>query len=304
MEATQEKRRNNKQQSALRPLLESLIDYAGLFPPAGLAMEAAVQNYARYKAGPYAWMLGRFVVPVSRLAEFENAREAIGAPSGWPLSALVADTSSELPMVHAFNARNAGQVTIDALELKAANLEDIQKLREKVLDGITAYIEIPVNENLASLLSATRVAGLRAKIRTGGLTAELFPQAFVIARFLHECHASGVAFKATAGLHHPLRCVKAFTYEPDSPSGKMHGFLNVFLAAVLARKGAAVAVLEKLLLEEDSHALQFSADGLQWRDEHLTVTDIQDARKAFAVAFGSCSFEEPISDLQALELLP
>ena len=41
--------------SAIRALLTGSIDYAGLFPPAGLDMASAVENYARYRAGPDAW---------------------------------------------------------------------------------------------------------------------------------------------------------------------------------------------------------------------------------------------------------
>ena len=37
--------------SAIRALLTESIDYAGLFPPAGLDMASAVENYARYRAG-------------------------------------------------------------------------------------------------------------------------------------------------------------------------------------------------------------------------------------------------------------
>ena len=75
--------------TALHALLDSLIDYAGLFPPAGLGMHAAVERYARYKTGPYSWMLGRFVVPIARIAEFEEAWRNLGKPEGWQLSGLV-----------------------------------------------------------------------------------------------------------------------------------------------------------------------------------------------------------------------
>ena len=66
-----------------RPLLRwGLIDYAGLFPPAALAMDDAVGRYARPTgAGRDAWMLGRFIVPASRLGEFEQRR---GVAAGRP----------------------------------------------------------------------------------------------------------------------------------------------------------------------------------------------------------------------------
>lgn len=285
--------------TALYALLDSLIDYAGLFPPAGLDMRTAVANYARYKTGPHAWMLGRFIVPVARLDEFEAAWSTADEPTGWQLSALVADPTAEIPHVHEFNATYAGEMQIDAVELKASTVAQI-----KALPGLTGYVEVPSANDPTELIAEMKHENLRAKIRTGGVTADLFPQAPAIARFLRACAAVNLPFKATAGLHHPVRCVKPFTYEPQSPQGSMHGFLNLFLAAGFARKGFAALFLEQLLLEEDPSAFRFDASGMQWRDASLSTDEMTDLRANFAIAFGSCSFDEPISDLQAIGLLP
>jgi hypothetical protein len=249
-------------------------------------------------------MLGRYVIPVARLAEFEQAWHAVGEPAGWQLSALVAKPESELPAVSDFNAKHAGKLKIDALELKASTTEDIEKIASGIPTSTFGYVEIPVAQDPAPLIAAIQASGLRAKIRTGGLTADMFPEAGAIARFVQECSEAGVAFKATAGLHHPVRCAMPFTYEPDSASGKMHGFLNVFLAAAFARRRMSVEFLERFLLEENAHEFKFVGDGMQWRGETLSTAEIESSRKDLAIAFGSCSFEEPISDLQSLGLLP
>ena len=285
--------------TALRALLESLIDYAGLFPPADLEMRTAVQNYARYKTGPHAWMLGRFIVPAGRLQEFESAWKSAGEPSGWKLSALVANREKELDILREFNKRYAGGLVIDAVELKAAKATEIQ-----ALPGFTGYVEVPSAKNPTVLIAQMAHEDLRAKIRTGGLTADMFPHASAVARFLRACAGAHIPFKATAGLHHPVRCNKPFTYASDSPRGVMHGFLNVFLAAAFARKGYAALFLEQLLSEENAGAFKFSDGEFQWRDARLSTDEIAEMRANFAIAFGSCSFEEPISDLQALGLLP
>jgi hypothetical protein len=60
---------------SMRALLSRLIDYAGLFPPAKLDMATTISNYARYREGDDAWMLGRLIVPASRLDEFEEAAQ-------------------------------------------------------------------------------------------------------------------------------------------------------------------------------------------------------------------------------------
>lgn len=54
---------------ARHALLGRLIDHAPLFPPASLPLDEALAEHERARAGEDAWLLGRFVVPASRLAE-------------------------------------------------------------------------------------------------------------------------------------------------------------------------------------------------------------------------------------------
>jgi len=136
--------------------------------------------------------------------------------------------------------------------------------------------------------------GLRAKIRTGGVTNDAFPPAARIAHFINRCAERGVPFKATAGLHHPIRCVKPLTYEPDAPTGTMHGFVNVFMAAALPQYA------ETIVMEADARAFEFGDDAASWRGHSVTTEAIARVRSEFAISFGSCSFEEPIADLKEL----
>lgn len=287
--------------TALHILLDSLIDYAGLFPPASLSMHPAVENYARYKSGPHAWMLGRFVLPVSQLMDFEHAWQDAGSPAGWQLSALVANPAADLRLIADFNTRHAGALKIDAIEAKASKPENIDRIA--LATTMETYVEVPLTPALPAMLAEIKEQGLRAKVRTGGVTEELFPPASAIAGFLRDCADAGLPFKATAGLHHPVRCVKPFTYERNSPSGKMHGFLNVFLAAAFARKGLSAQELEQLLLDEQPAEFEFNGEGVIWRGHRLDNSSIENTRANFAIAFGSCSFEEPIADMQNLGLL-
>ena len=110
-------------------------------------------------------------------------------------------------------------------------------------------------------------------------------------------------FKATAGLHHPLRCDRPLTYSADAPSGEMFGFLNVFIAAIFARKGVAAIELEPLLLAESAQDIRFTGGNIEWRGHIATEREITAARRDFAISFGSCSFEEPVEDLKSLGLL-
>jgi hypothetical protein len=164
---------------------------------------------------------------------------------------------------------------------------------------VTAYFEITD----LSLIPVLRDSAARAKIRTGGITPEAFPSPAHIAKFLKACADRNVFFKATAGLHHPLRCHRPLTYSTEGPSGWMFGFLNVFLAAVLAHNGFRAQVVEAILMEESPAAFSFGEDSITWAGHQMTANEIADARRRFAISFGSCSFEEPVAELKALNLI-
>lgn len=296
-------------------LLRNLIDYAGLFPPASLAMASAVTNYDAYLRSPYAWMLGRFIVPVARLDEFDTALRGL-ADSGarkesqWSLSALMgADVAEDVERVQEFNARTvSGQQDpqrdrkIVSVEAKVGNATDIAQLSAVIPSELETYFEVPL-PNASECISAIAAAGCRAKIRTGGETADKFPSPEIVVEFIRLCAAANLPLKATAGLHHPLRSVHRLTCQPDSPSGIMHGFLNLFLAAAFIRAGLEAQQAVELLREESADTFQFNSEGVDWRGHKLGVSDLILARREFAISFGSCSFTEPIDDLKSLHLL-
>jgi hypothetical protein len=282
-------------------LLKSLIDYAGLFPPSGLSMSDAVANYDRYRVSPDSWALGRFIVPAARLAEFETWFVANRTP--WHLSALLGQNLTEdIQSINEFNARHQHVAVVDTAEAKATSPIEVQALRRLVPDSIILYLEIPAAEDPKTLIEAIGAAHSRAKIRTGGLTQEMFPPVEQILKFLESCISENVAFKATAGLHHPVRCLKPLTYEKDSPTGTMHGFLNVFLAAAFLLDGMATTDLKALLLEDDPSSFALEEAAITWRGRRLSQSRLLESR-ALASSFGSCSFEEPMEDLLTLNLL-
>ncbi len=297
---------------SLRALLTGLIDYAGLFPPAGLAMLPAVKNYADYRQGADAWALGRFIVPSARLDEFEGAAAAHlpqeGDTTAWLISMLGGvDPGHDAELVFAFNERHAvasaGRAVIDALEIKATDAGTITRLVRSAPDHVRVFVEIPVTEDPAPLLAAIHDAGASAKIRTGGVTEGAFPSSDDVARFIHTAAELGVPFKATAGLHHPLQGEYRLTYEPGSPIAPMFGFLNIFMAAALARQGAEAKVLRKVLEDGETTGFRFGRSGATWSDRRVETNEIAAMRAEFAVSFGSCSFTEPMDDLRSLDIL-
>jgi hypothetical protein len=291
---------------SLRVLLSETIDYAGLFPPSQLSMPEAVINYATYKNSNYNWMLGRFIVPLGRLNEFyESAREFISrdAKSAWRISVVAGeDVFDTIRQIEDFNATTPAGVVCDAIELKAASGSKIENTVGALPRDITAYFELPLDDKLDDMISALAFSGQRAKIRTGGVTPDAFPTSREIIRFVRTCLAANVPFKATAGLHHPLRCFKPLTYAPDAPQGTMHGFLNLFIMVGFAREGFRTIVLEDLMEEEFEEVFEFDENGVRWHEHHLTVQQLESAR-AGIISFGSCSFDEPIADLREFGLL-
>jgi hypothetical protein len=298
--------------SALRVLLRESIDYAGLFPPAGLAMGQAVANYASYRIGPHAWALGRFVVPAGRLAELEQALGGFlprFSPSDrWRLAVLLgSDPLRDLETIGEFNCphvgNGAGMATVDVIEAKADGPEAVGQLLSRVPSDLQPYVEIPATHDPAPLATAVARGGGRLKVRTGGITADAFPAAADLVRFLRAARDVRVPFKATAGLHHPLRAEYRLTYEPGSACGTMFGFLNLFLAAAFMGAGLDDAAAERLLEERDPTAFRFDADGVEWRGHRLDLDRIRRTRESAIISFGSCSFTEPIDDLHSLGLL-
>ncbi len=292
---------------SIRVLLAEIIDYAGLFPPSQAEMSEAVLNYATYRASNFSWMLGRFVVPAARLDEFLESASDFVARGGdpWRLAVVAGEDINEtLRKIADFNATNAPSIVCDVLEVKANTISKIENTVTAIPENVTAYFEIATGDVFVDLVMALAMHEQRAKIRTGGVTREDFPTSREIIRFVRTCQAANVPFKATAGLHHPLRCFKPLTYAADAPQGAMHGFLNMLLMTGFARESFRVGVLEEIMEEEFEEVFTFRENGVTWRGEHfLSNGHLERLRLKGMNAFGSCSFDEPVEDLQALGIL-
>lgn len=296
---------------ARRLLLEGLVDYAGLFPPAALSMADAVERYHEYRAGANAWALGKFVVPVARLVEFETALASLRGATPWQLALTAgADFASDIEVIEAFARRFASRAVVSAIEVKAATPAAVEaiaagaaQLSASIPDRFDVYVEVPIAADPSPLIESIASHGLRAKVRTGGVEAGAFPDAGQLARFVRICVARCVTFKATAGLHHALRGSYKLTYDPASDHGTMFGFLNVFVAALFAREGLDNTALRSLLEERDATGFSFSSAGVTWRGHTVSAAAVRSARTDSAVSFGSCSFTEPVADLSSLGLL-
>jgi hypothetical protein len=293
-------------QGAVRALLGELIDDAGLFPPAQLGMADALAAHARGEASAHFWMLGRFVVPASRLAELLEALDH--APDPLPLSLIVdGNPAEDLAAIAAAMRAHGGRIAVETVEGKAS-LDELARAYDAAgfVERPDLYVEVALDDPIAleaSLLGLSRArAGNRpeacAKIRCGGLSAEAVPAPAIIARFMGLARELDVPFKATAGLHHPIRG------HNDAAGFTMHGFLNVAGAAVLGWTHRLDALsLETILADEDAGHFHLTAQRFAWRSLAADPDQIGVARGFALRSYGSCSFDEPVDDLVALGML-
>jgi hypothetical protein len=295
---------------APRILFEGIVDYAGLYPPAALPMASAVRNYAHYRGGGAAWVLGRFVCPADALELFSQTADPLlprdfGAIP-WRLALIGSgDVAADMQAIAEFNERHRVcfdevAAVVDAYEVRAATLEQIAQLDADIPRDILTYIEVPLGANAPSLIAAIANAGRRVKLRTGGVTVDAFPDRGALVSALAACVANDVPAKATAGLHHLLHGRYPVTYDVSSPTGDMFGFLNVFLSAALLATGGTTNDAMRLLDEHDSTTFELNDHSIAWHDgqavHHFDRALLQRVRDSVLVSFGSCSFTEPVDE--------
>ncbi|MEO5579344.1 MAG: hypothetical protein ABIR58_01705 [Gemmatimonadaceae bacterium] len=299
--------------SSLRTFLSGIIDYAGLFPPAKVSMEAAVANYAEYRSGDDRDLLGRFIVPAGRIEEFSNAARHVlprGADANpWQISAIVTgDSQTARKSLLEFNCSHwrgsdLGHATVDSVEIRVGDNAGIAAAKTIFPDSLKIFCEITSGPGVDSLVDAIAETGVLAKIRTGGTTPEVFPSSTDVIRFISLCHQRRVRFKATAGLHHPLRASYPLTYESGSPRGPMFGYLNVFLAAAFIHSGFSDDIALGVLEASDAARIRFDDDRAEWNGHRIAADGLASARSDLALSFGSCSFTEPVDEARQLGFL-
>jgi hypothetical protein len=269
-------------------LFDALVDDAGLFPPEELSMRDALRRHRADVADGVGVLSGRFVCPASRLEELSAE---LDGGDHIRLALIVS------PFDDAAVAEAAGRVAADP-RIELAGLEGPLPPGGPVPagslpGGVPAYAEIPVTgaplEALAKLAASNGRVG--AKIRCGGLRADLFPTAQQLGHLVHACAERAVAFKATAGLHHAVR------YRDEATGFEHHGYLNLLVAASRAAAGSEAAAVAAALELADADALAAEARAVQG-DPGLTA-----ATRRLFVSYGSCSTSEPVDDLRTLGLI-
>lgn len=299
--------------ASLRSFLSGIIDYAGLFPPAELDMRSAVRNYAEYRVSGDRDLLGRFVLPSSRLGEFaEAARGMLERGAGsvpWCLSVLVGDDLAEARRAMLeftsshMSTSDAGHALCDAVEMRARDEQQMIEAVKAFPRPLHQFFEISLEPGFERMLEVVGGRRASAKLRTGGVTPDSFPSSETTVRFVAACNELGLPFKATAGLHHPLCGTYPLTYAPRAPRATMYGYINLFLASAFIRKGIAEGEAREILEDSSADAFSFRELGVSWRGNDLNRDDLRMTRSRLFLSFGSCSFREPVDEARALGLV-
>ncbi|MFC4003585.1 hypothetical protein ACFS2C_17445 [Prauserella oleivorans] len=277
--------------SRLPVFARGLCDDAAVFPPGLAPLADAVPAHREHRAGSYGELVGPLVLAAPALAELgtligdgDRLDLAVTAPAGPDQVTAAVEQARALPVdIVAFEVAVPAEMTVPdfvgALGRACA-----------AAPGATVYVEVPRDERRPEVIAAIAASGHKAKFRTGGVKAELYPDERELAAAIAAVVEANVPFKATAGLHHALR-------NTDPKTGfEQHGFLNLLLATDAALGGAGEADLVGVLSERDGDTVAAAVRGLG--DERAAA-----ARRAF-VSFGTCSITEPLDELVELALVP
>ncbi|GAA0459802.1 hypothetical protein Ade02nite_13900 [Paractinoplanes deccanensis] len=256
-------------------MFERLFDDAALFPPGDAPMDVAV---AAHRARGSA-LVGPFVVTARHLDAVAVQLEKEGPPLELALIAAADDLPAAAGKVGKTEGLRLAAVETPVAAGAAQALAAVRVARDVLPPDVPVAVEIPRTDARDDVLDALAGTGCRAKLRTGGIRADLFPPAQELAATIRACADRGIAFKCTAGLHHAIR-------HTDPATGfHHHGFLNVLLAA------AHPTDAEAHLRRTDTEAIVADVRGCET------------ARRSFT-SFGTCSVAEPVDDLIGLGLLP
>lgn len=289
----------------------ALIDYAGLFPPASLDMEAAVSAYRRHTTSPQRWIAGRFLCRASQLTQLAlvATRSFVPGDRPWEVSVVFDLAPGEsAALASDFHTEMEPAMSVAAAEAKPvdATADAVNSLLDAVSSitpDVVPFVEVDRSASLtgqteiiAHTLKARNMVG-GAKLRCGGASAEMFPTTTEVAEFIVATAENRLPFKMTAGLHQPIR---HFDVELGV---EVHGFVNLLMATALAWSGADTTTVEEAVDEDGNEAFSISVAFASWRSHEFSGPSLRRMRTSGFVAYGSCDFDEPVKELEQLGLV-
>ena len=287
---------------SLRTFMEGLIDYAGLFPPAELPLNEAINEYILQLKSENSKMLSRFIIHTSKLENldqfiplFEDVgplRLSVLGGGGNSNEEYLKNIKKNIEDIDNYRQKHQKKIEINVIECKMPSNSPSRETMEKASkllnnSGLTHYHEFTqlpyVDMNYSTevdesswdqeiiptvqIISKIKNAGI--KLRCGGVVKEAFPTVEQIAAMIQACVIAEVPMKFTAGLHHPIR---HFAEEYDE---YMHGFINTFGAGIFAttfpkpknsqEKYRMFILLSHMIDDQNSENFSFTNDSLIWK---------------------------------------
>lgn len=293
--------------ASFKNFMTGLIDYAGIFPPAGLDIETAATNYAGYLAGEDGWMVGRCIVPAAQLHLV-----ALSPGFRWSVIVSPAVSEEEIDRLGAFTGRvdmveTRLPETAGSSERCSDHLLLLQsRLRQAGLQDVQLFVEAASVAPAAAAIAAFNnrrgregvVHNVGYKLRCGGPEQRAFPPPEQVAEAIGICRGHDIPIKFTAGMHYPLR-----NHAPQL-AVMQHGFINIFCAALLCwGHNLSTAAMTACLRDENPHHFHFTEESLSWLEQTISASEIKRLRHSKVISFGSCSFTEPLEGLRSLGFL-
>ncbi len=327
--------------TSLRPFLSNIVDYAGLYPPSELPLEEAFKKYLSHIEQKEAWMLSKFVVGTGLLKDLITLIDAepespspfkitlVGAASDDVdgFKKVIDNTVDAIKNAHASTTKRVRISTLEikiplaflqkesSSELQLAIEYAVQSMAKSEKLPYQIFFEVPgfdfdmkyAKELVQSIHTHNEWLESNEKenycfsgfkIRCGGVEAFQFPPTEYLAQAITFSREQAVPLKFTAGLHHPVR------HFNDSVQTKMHGFLNVFGASLLSySKKLSESELLEILNDETASNFSFEESEFSWKGQSVSFEELHMLRDLSVTSFGSCSFDEPVEDLQHLDLI-
>lgn len=277
-------------------VVAGLCDDAAIFPPGSMPLPEAIPAHLAHERSDYAALVGPLVLSAAAVGELtplvghleaDSLPVSVTVPSGPDGVPAVLATVAQLPAVRLVGLEVAVPDGMPAADVVPALQEALA--RGGIVHDVPTAVEVPRDERRGDLLAALAESPYRAKFRTGGVRAQLYPDEAELAAAIHTCARIGLGFKATAGLHHAIR-------NTDPQTGfEQHGFLNLLLATDAALAGAGVQELERILADRDGAAVAACVGD-------LPPERAQAARALFG-SFGTCSVTDPLTEMTDLGLI-
>lgn len=297
--------------------MRRIIDYAGLFPPSSLPLDAALREFHAYQHHPRSDFLGRFVMPLDWLNKLTSESGESSKFTGLlrPGTAPMADARAAIER-QAAGLRQFGRhfprIAMDSIEADLPADAWTAEGGYGCLRGFLAllenafgpdrriFIELNWRKPYVPLMAVIAERGypFGLKLRTGGVSPDAVPPSRTVAQFLLASAAHKLPVKATAGLHVPV------PNQNPEVGARMHGFLNFFCAGFLAFTGRGDEDALTDVLENCGYAdFSFGPHAMRCGDLELEAGEIERLRAQWLLSFGSCSFLEPIEHLERHGLL-